>query len=243
MILTLGVASGVTLTADATESVVVPAAAGGTLCLVVPATEECTDKRGEVIFGNAVVRNFNGDETGLVLIQFGGQLYRASSGSLVYEYQVITTDGDTRTATSRTISQIENIENYEATRLLGLQGTLSQILPSGEEIYTTGEVRAYEDEKGKIEEPVPVGEYYVEYAGLVLQNADECGEYNYLDEQGQPVKGISARECVSQRGVMTAGEYTDLELIINAPGGVSSTYTLTEITSTTSFEWAPEVPG
>lgn len=242
LLLTVGIVYGVTLTADATESVTVPTAALGTICLVDPSTGDCTDKTGEIVFGNAIVTNFGGDEIGLVLIQFGGQLYRATSFGPVYEYDVSLTDGTTMTATSRTLDDIEseNIESLESTGLLGLEGKLSQVLPDGSEVSTTGEVRVYEDEKGSNEYPVPVGEFYVEYEGLMLEDSDECGPYSYLDERGEPVKGVSTRECVSQRGVMTAGEYTHLEFTINAPGGIIDKYKLVEITGTTSFEWAPE---
>lgn len=242
LILALSLVYAVTLTADATESVTVPVAALGEVCLVDSATGECTSTTGEILFGNAVVVNRVNDSIGLVLIQFGGQIYRAAGFSLVYEYTVTLTDGTTVTASSRALSELEGrIENLEVGRILGLQGTLSQVLPDGNEVYTTGEVRVVGDElKGFREEPVPVGEFYVEYDGLVLEDSDECGPYSYLDENGEPVKGVSTRECVSQRGVMTAGEYTDLELTIHVPGGVSNLYKLTEITGTTSFEWEPE---
>ena len=216
LILALSLVYAVPLTADATESVTVPVAALGEVCLVDSATEGCTSTTGEILFGNAVVvSRATSDSIGLVLIQFGGQLYRAVGFGTVY--------------------------GNNGTTLLGLQGTLSQVLSDGNEVYTTGEVRVIEDElKGSREEPVPVGEFYIEYNGLVLEDSDECGPYSYLDENGEPVKGVSTRECVSQRGVMTAGEYTHLELTINAPGGVSDLYKLTEITGTTSFEWEPE---
>ena len=239
---TVGIVYGVTLTADATESVTIPVAALGEVCLADSDTGACTSTTGEILFGNAVVVNrVAGDSIGLVLIQFGGQLYRAVNVAPVYEYNVRLSDGKTVTATSRELRKLEDqIEDLEVIRLLGLQGTLSQVLSNGNEVYTTGEVRVIEDVKGPGEEPVPVGEYYIEYEGLVLEDSNECGPYNYLDESGEPVKGISTRECVSQRGVMTAGEYTHLELTINAPGGISSVYKLTEITGTTSFEWNPE---
>ncbi len=240
--LTFSLVYAVTLTADATESVTVPVAALGEVCLIDSTTGDCTSTTGEILFGNAVVVNRVNDSIGLVLIQFGGQIYRAVGFGPVYEYTATLNDGTTVTATSRTLSEFEGrIESLEEARLLGLQGTLSQVLADGNEVYTTGEVRVVGDElKGYREEPVPVGEFYVEYDGLVLEDSDECGPYSYLDENGQPVKGISTRECVSRRGVMTAGEYTDLELTIHVPGGVSNLYKLTEITGTTSFEWEPE---
>lgn len=214
-LVTVGIVYGVTLTADATESVTVPTAALATICLVDSSTGECTDKIGEILFGNAVVvSRATSDSIGLVLIQFGGQLYRATSFSTVY--------------------------NNETT-LVGLQGTLSQVLSDGNEVDTTGEVWVIEDElKGSREESVPVGTFYIEYEGLELEDSDECGPYSYLDESGEPVKGVSTRECVSQRGVMTAGEYTNLHFTINAPGGIIDKYKLVEITDTTSFEWTPE---
>lgn len=242
-LLTFGMVYGVTLTAEATESVTVPLAALGTICLTDSTTGECTSTTGEILFGNAVVVNrANRDEIGLVLIQFGGQLYRATGDSPVYEYNVHLSNGTTLTATSRELPELEGrIDSLEAIRAVGLQGALSQILPDGNEIYTTGEVQIIGDElKGSREEPIPVGEFYVEYENLVLEDSDECGPYSYLDESGQPVKGVSTRECVSRRGVMAGGEYTDLELTIHAPGGASNFYKLTEITETTSFEWQPE---
>ncbi len=243
VLLAVGIVYGVTLTAEAVESVTVPTAALGRVCMVDSVTGDCTDTTGEILFGNAVViSRANGDNIGLVLIQFGGQLYRSVNFGPVYEYTATLTDGNTVTATTRSLAEFEGrIGNLEVVRIIGIQGTLSQVLEDGNEVSTTGEVRVIEDDlKGPREEPIPVGEFYVEYEGLVLEDSDECGPYSYLDESGQPVKGISTRECVSQRGVMTAGEYTDLELTIHVPGGVSDLYKLTEITDTTSFEWVPE---
>lgn len=242
-ILTLGLVYGVSFTADATESVHVPAAALGQVCLLNSETSACTSTTGEVLFGNAVVRNFNGDETGLVLIQFGGQLYRAASFGTVHDYVVTLTDGSTATVTPETLPKLEGqIERVEEGGLRGLAGTLSQVLPDGNEVYTTGEVLVMEGGiKGPVEEEIPVGRFYIVYNGLVLEDSDECGPYSYLDENGEPVKGISTRECTGRRGVMTAGEYNNLELTLNAPGGQSSTYKLIEIAEATSFDWEPEV--
>ncbi len=239
---TFGIVYAVSFTADAAESVRVPAAALGQVCLLNSETGACTATTGEVLFGNAVVRNFNGDEIGLVLIQFGGQLYRAVNFGSVHDYVVTLTDGSTVTVTPETLPKLEGqIESVEEGGLRGLAGTLSQVLPDGNEVYTTGEVRIMEGGiKGPVEEEVPVGRFYILYNDLVLEDSDECGPYSYLDENGEPVKGISTRECVGRRGVMTAGEYVNLEFILNAPGGQSSKYKLIGITSTTSFDWEPE---
>src|SRR3989338_5028405 len=145
LILALSLVYAVTLTADATESVTVPVAALGEVCLVDSATEGCTSTTGEILFGNAVVvSRATSDSIGLVLIQFGGQLYRAVGFGTVY--------------------------NNETT-LVGLQGTLSQVLSDGNEVDTTGEVWVIEDElKGSREESVPVGTFYIEYEGLELED-------------------------------------------------------------------------
>lgn len=214
-LLTLSLVYAITLTADATESVKVPIAALGTMCLVDPATNECTDKQGEALFGNAVVKNKNnGDEFGMFLVQFGGNFYRATNLARVYE------EG--------------------TTKLLGMRGELSQLLPDGTEVTTTGEVKTSQEE-GKVAQkrPVPVGEFNVVFDGLVLQDSEECGEYNYLDEQGQPVKGKSTRECSRKSGIMVSGEYKELELIFNYPNGKSDKYKLVSIDKTTRFEWKP----
>jgi len=201
---------GITFTADATEIVNVPNAALATICLVVD--DVCTDKEGEILFGNAVVESKSGDLTGLVLIQFGGNIYRSWSDTTVYN------------------------EEHE---LIGLRGKLSQLLPDGSEISNTGATRVYEDVKGSYEEEIPVGEFFIEYNGLVLESSDECSDWENLVE-GEPVKGVSTRECTSTRGLMTSGEYMDIELVINHPSGESDFYRLVSIDATTSFEWEVE---
>jgi len=235
VLLTFTLVYAVTLTADAAESVIVPKAALGKVCLV-DEFNECTTKKGEILFGNAVVRNFNGDEIGLILIQLGGQLYRSNTDGLVFEYTVKTTENETLVVDGVTLSGMENVESSERGRLLGIKGTLSQVLYDGNEIYTTGEVRVLSD---GTEVPIPVGEFYITYDGLVVESSDVCGEYSYLDKRGNPVKGLSTRECTGKRGVMTAGEYRDLKLYLNQPGGVVDTFKLLSLGSTTSFEWKP----
>lgn len=242
IILVLSLVSAITLTADATRSVTVPLAARGTICFL---NEEgaCTDKIGEVLFGNAVVENMGGDQIGMVLIQFGSTVYRATSMAPVYLFHVNTTDGETVTATSLNLSELEgSIENYAAVSLIGLQGKLSLVLPNGEEVYTTGESITYSDEKGSSTQDEPIGEYYIEYSGLVLEDSDTCSPYSYLDENGQPVKGLSTRECTGVRGVMRSGEYEGLHLTFYGTGDVVDRYKLTSITATTSFTWEPAAP-
>jgi hypothetical protein len=207
---------GITLTADATRSVHVPAAALGRICFVASDTGDCTDKVGEILFGNAVVESMGGDRIGMILIQFGGNIYRSTTTGPVYLYRVTMTDGSVLEKTDLPES---GLESYEPIRMVGLRGRLSQVLPDGTEVITTGETRTL-SHPGKIsvDEDVPVGEYDIRYSGLVLEDTE------------------------TSRQVMTAGEYEDIQITINAPGGVMDKYKLVEIVSTTSFDWSPSTP-
>lgn len=244
VLLVLSLVSAITLTADATRSVTVPLAARGTVCLV---SEDgaCTDKTGEALFGNAIVENMGGDQFGMILVQFGDNVYRSTTLYTIYLFSVTLTDGSVVTATSRNMSALSDlgIENYEAISLLGLAGKLSLVLPNGEEVVTTGDTVTYSDEKGSTSEEEPIGEYYIEYSGLVLEDSDTCTPYSYLDESGEPVKGLSTRECVGVRGVMREGEYKDLRLTFYGTGDAVDHYKLTSITATTSFAWEPASPS
>jgi len=210
---------GITLTADATRSVSVPAAALGRICFVASDTGECTDKVGEIVFGNAVVESMGGDRVGMILIQFGGNIYRSTTTGPVYLYRVTMSDGS---VLEKDTLPESGIETYEPIRMVGLRGRLSQVLPDGTEVINTGETRTLSyPGKVSVTEDVPVGEYDIRYTNLVLEDTD------------------------TSRQIMTSGEYTDIKITINAPGGVMDNYKLMSITSTTSFDWslsAPEEP-
>lgn len=238
LILTLAMVSAVTFTADATRSVAVPIAALGTVCLV-DESGGCTDKTGEILFGDAIVENLEGDLTGLMLIQFGGNVYRATSASTIYALEVTTKEGKVITTDTYHREGMSEAEKWEEGEVIGFAGRLSQLLPDGNEIYTTGEADIYGDFKGMVESPVPVGRYYVEYEGLVWENSDDCVE---IEGETITKEGITypKRDCASIRGVVREGTYTNLELTFNLPGGIRDKYELVSIESTTNFEWVPE---
>lgn len=238
LILTLAMVSAVTFTADATRSVTVPIAAIGTICLV-DENGDCTDKTGEILFGDAVVENMGGDLIGLMLIQFGGNVYRATSSSTILALEATTKEGKVITTDTFHREGMDEAERWEEGEVIGFAGSLSQLLPDGNEISTTGEVEVYEDFKGRAESPVPVGKYYVEYEGLVLKNSDDCVE---IEGETITKNGVTypKRDCTSVRGVVKDGAYINLELTFNLPGGIGDKYKLVSIESTTNFEWVPE---
>lgn len=229
--------SAVTFTADATRSVTVPMAALGTVCLV-DSAGGCTDKTGEILFGNAIVENLDGDLTGLMLIQLGGNVYRATSSGTVRALEVTLEDGKTIMTDTYHREGMDQAESWETGEFIGFRGKLSQLLPDGNEITTTGEVEVYSDVKGTEEIPVPVGKYYVEYDSLVWDDSDDCVETGgTITKDGQT---YPARDCTSVRGVVREGTYTDFELTINLPGGIRDKYKLASIEETTNFDWVPE---
>lgn len=200
----------VTLTAEATRSVDVPAAAIAKICQVDESTNDCTDRLGEILFGNAVVESMSGDRVGMFLVQFGSDVYRSNTESTVHEYGVTTTDGKYE-ETIDTSSVRGDIENIEDLGVVGIRGTLSKVLPDGSEIITTGDTVTLEEE-GKVSSSYnePVGEFIVTYDGLRFEN-----------------------------NLVAGGTYKTLELVFYQSGDGKDVYRMTAIQDTTSFEWEP----
>ncbi|MBU2560768.1 MAG: hypothetical protein KKD17_00575 [Nanoarchaeota archaeon] len=218
VVLAASLVCGVTLTSDATVRVDSPAVALGRIC-VLDASGSLTDKCGEVLFGNVNVHSVAGDTIGMVLIQFGGNIYRSITTAPVQLYRVTLRDGTVTEATSLDLPA--EMESYEPIDMIGLQGKLSVLRPDGTEIYSIGETRtlSHPGKTGAPEDVAPA-EFYIKYVGLVLEDTD------------------------TSRQVMTAGEYEDLVVTVNLPGGVQEKYKVVEVTSTNSFDWVPaaEVP-
>lgn len=232
----------ISFTADSARGVAVPVAALATICQVDETTGECTDRRGEILFGNAIIENFVGDKYGLLLLQFGNEIYVARGGA-VYNQRITTTDGKIVEALSSVnpedvILEGSEIQSVERLGLVGIKGTLSSVLRDGSEISTTGDTITIEDVKGTISFDEPLGELFVSYDGLELESYTECEEYTNLVE-GVPVKGVSTRECRSATDVMIGGDYRDLEIIFNQLGESRDKYRLVSVDATTHFEWVP----
>lgn len=156
--LLISIAYAVTLTANATKRVYSPSIALGAVCLWDEQTQACTDKIGEILFGNVNVESTGGDTVGLIMIQVGGNLYRS---------------------TTMRVMELSSLDR--------LTGNLSLLQPDGTERIDIGKTKTGGDPnfptKVSIEntrnpitgeqnppEKIPVGEYTIQYDGLKVED-------------------------------------------------------------------------
>ena len=222
LISSMTVLFAITLTSETTQKVDVVSSVRGNACFIDKATDKCTDKIGEIVIGHAIVTSYSGTKAELIFIVFGGNIYRSVSITPISMREYTMMDGKKLTILSDVPVEsyfggvYPQIKDVKLLYYTGFKGDFSEILPNGDEIYNTGEVRVFTQEgKNGVKEEIPIAEAYIEYENLTVATTENEG------------------------ALITSGEIKSLDLTINLPGGISDLYRLTNIYSKTSFEWKP----